>query len=314
MIPSTSELPFFSIIITTYNRASFLPKAIDSVLKQRFAAFECIIVDDGSTDNTKTIIQQYQDPRIKYHYIENHERGYARNHGIQLASGQYIAFLDSDDYYKDNHLLAAQAFIQSNNQPAIFFQRYDYLHAESGKFSQVNFPKSAPIEALSKSNVLCPTCALVKKSILVENPFDNDRQFTFAEDLYVWLKIGSKYGILFSDETTCVAVDHAGMSMNTVDPTRVEYCRNKIVSMLQQEAPFKTTYKKCLRALDNNLSSLAILLYTERGLFFKPLGLCLALLVKSPSEISRKRTYVIFRNLLFNSVGRNKKKLQLNNQ
>ncbi|MCS6985063.1 MAG: glycosyltransferase family 2 protein, partial [Leptospiraceae bacterium] len=81
-------MPFFSVILPTYNRASWLPRSIQSVLDQKFQDFELIIVDDGSTDNTREVVAHFSDPRIKYYYKENQERSAARNFGIRKASGQ----------------------------------------------------------------------------------------------------------------------------------------------------------------------------------------------------------------------------------
>ena len=97
-------MPFYSVIIPTYNRAKLISEAIKSVLEQTFKDWELIIVDDGSTDNTKETVQKFYDERIKYHYQENQERSAARNTGIDLATGDYLCFLDSDDYYLENHL------------------------------------------------------------------------------------------------------------------------------------------------------------------------------------------------------------------
>ena len=98
------NMPFFSIIIPTYNRAHVIMRPIDSVLRQTFEDWELIIVDDGSTDDTKSIIESYHDNRIRYVWQENQERSAARNHGIALAKGEWICFLDSDDDYYPNHL------------------------------------------------------------------------------------------------------------------------------------------------------------------------------------------------------------------
>ncbi|MBL4899048.1 MAG: glycosyltransferase family 2 protein [Colwellia sp.] len=93
--------PKVSVIIPTYNRNELVLDAIDSVLEQTFQNFEIIIVDDGSTDDTKTHIDKYQkkDTRIKYIFQENQGVSIARNTGIDAAQGQYIAFLDSDDRF-----------------------------------------------------------------------------------------------------------------------------------------------------------------------------------------------------------------------
>ena len=92
-----SRLPSFSVVIPTYNRAHIIERAVTSVLKQTFSDFELIIVDDGSTDNTKTLIKQINDERIHYHYQANSGVSAARNAGAGYARGQFLTFLDSDD-------------------------------------------------------------------------------------------------------------------------------------------------------------------------------------------------------------------------
>lgn len=97
--------PFFSIIIATYNRASFIGTAIESIINQSFDDWELIVIDDGSSDNTKNVINFYlKDSRINYFFQNNQERSVARNNGITHAKGKYLCFLDSDDYFLPNHL------------------------------------------------------------------------------------------------------------------------------------------------------------------------------------------------------------------
>lgn len=87
-----------SVVIPTYNRASYLPEAIESVLGQTYNDIEIIVVDDGSNDDTREILTHYRD-RIRYIYIDNGGPARARNVGMREATGKYIAFLDSDDQY-----------------------------------------------------------------------------------------------------------------------------------------------------------------------------------------------------------------------
>lgn len=89
--------PFISVIIPTYNRAHILERSIKSILAQTFDDFELIIVDDGSTDNTRNVVESMCDIRIRYFYQENRGVSAARNAGAELAQGAYITFLDSDD-------------------------------------------------------------------------------------------------------------------------------------------------------------------------------------------------------------------------
>ena len=91
-----------SVIIPTYNRKKTLKKAIESVLSQTDRDLELIIVDDGSTDGTEKLVNEYKDARIKYFKRENHGIGASRNFGIDNASGEYLTFVDSDDYLDEN--------------------------------------------------------------------------------------------------------------------------------------------------------------------------------------------------------------------
>lgn len=99
-----NKQPVFTVIIPTYNRVHFLKRTIDSILAQTFCDFELIIVDDGSTDHTKDLIDTYEDDRIIYFYKENGGQNSALNVGIKNAKGEYIAFCDSDDTWMPQKL------------------------------------------------------------------------------------------------------------------------------------------------------------------------------------------------------------------
>ena len=98
-------MPEVSVIIPTYNRAKIVTKAIDSVLAQTYKDFEIVVVDDGSIDNTKEVIHNFKNRVIRYtRNRENRGQAYARNKGVKIAKGEYIAFLDSDDFWLPNKL------------------------------------------------------------------------------------------------------------------------------------------------------------------------------------------------------------------
>ncbi|TAD96383.1 MAG: glycosyltransferase family 2 protein [Bacteroidetes bacterium] len=112
-----------SVIITTYNRSSLLIRAIDSVLNQTFKEFELIIVDDGSTDNTTQIVESYlySYDNIRFVKHKNRKQALSLNTGIQIAQGNFITFLDSDDEYLPTHLESRFNYMQS-------FPETDILH------------------------------------------------------------------------------------------------------------------------------------------------------------------------------------------
>jgi glycosyltransferase involved in cell wall biosynthesis len=101
-------MPKVSVIIPTYNRARFVVKAIDSVLRQSFQDCEILVIDDGSTDDTREVLSVYSE-RIRYIYQKNSGVSSARNTGILQAKGEWISFLDSDDEWTENYLLTQMA-------------------------------------------------------------------------------------------------------------------------------------------------------------------------------------------------------------
>ena len=90
--------PTVSVIVPTYNRAHLIARALESVCSQTFTDWECLVVDDASTDNTDEVVRSFGDPRVQYLRHETNRRGgAARNTGIAAARGEFLAFLDSDD-------------------------------------------------------------------------------------------------------------------------------------------------------------------------------------------------------------------------
>jgi glycosyltransferase involved in cell wall biosynthesis len=118
------EAPLVSVIIPTYNRAAFVAKAVDSVLSQTFTDYELIVVDDGSTDGTKDNLNKYGD-RIIYIYQDNSGVSAARNAGITVSRGEWLAFLDSDDEWKPDYL--AKQIRQANTIARLCMQSANCL-------------------------------------------------------------------------------------------------------------------------------------------------------------------------------------------
>lgn len=92
-----------SVIIPTYNTANYIGQAIESVLAQNHSPFEIMVIDDGSTDDTESVVKSF-DENIRYVYQENHGPSLARNRGIEIANGGFVAFIDADDVWLPGHL------------------------------------------------------------------------------------------------------------------------------------------------------------------------------------------------------------------
>lgn len=109
-------IPQISIILCTYNRATYLDKAINSVIQQTFSDWELVIVDDGSLDHTFEVVNKYlcKFNNIRYLKNQNKKQSHAKNAGIQASFGKYITFLDSDDSFENNHLESRIQYMQDH--------------------------------------------------------------------------------------------------------------------------------------------------------------------------------------------------------
>ncbi|MCW5908129.1 MAG: glycosyltransferase family 2 protein [Chitinophagales bacterium] len=201
--------PFFSIIIPTYNRAHFIRKAIESVLAQTFSDWELIVVDDGSTDNTKQVVFQYTDVRIKYMYQQNAERSAARNNGIKQALGKYICFLDSDDYFLPERLGNLYQFLIEKNFPQIFIYTAKQNETEGTTSVDKSYKpfeiKNGFIDQIITDIIHCQqTC--IAATILKENLFNE--QLTVSEDMELWVRIAAKHKVVCLPNDCSVVIVH----------------------------------------------------------------------------------------------------------
>lgn len=193
-----------SVIIPTYNRYSFLEKAVKSVLKQSLEKFELLIVDDGSDDGTKELIQSFSDERICYFYQVNRGVSAARNKGVVESRGDLIAFLDSDDCWKEKKLEKQLKFMKSTSSiishtQELWYRRGKILNQKKKhrKCAGNLFEKSLEMCSISISTVM------LRKSL-----FDDiglfDENLPACEDYDMWLRITSKYPVCLLDEELTV--------------------------------------------------------------------------------------------------------------
>lgn len=200
------SIPFFSIILPTYNRASFLSRSIGSVIMQAYQAWELIVIDDGSTDHTKEVVNSFKDNRIKYVYQENLERSAARNNGINQAQGAWLCFLDSDDEYNTNHLSNLLEFIKKEN-PSLGLIATGLL-IDNGNLSikkdfldlQANL-----LEEIGRKFLL-PSQVCVHRTILSNEKFD--ARFRLWEDTHLWLRIAAQYPIFQIEQYSVIQHVH----------------------------------------------------------------------------------------------------------
>jgi teichuronic acid biosynthesis glycosyltransferase TuaG len=126
--------PFFSVVIPTFNRENQIKIAIESVLAQTFENFEILIIDNGSSDNTKNVVESYSNNKINYIY-QNGSGSPAspRNTGLKNSSAPWVCFLDSDDYWLPNKLNVLNEAINANRWVDVFYHYEIMINKNNGK-------------------------------------------------------------------------------------------------------------------------------------------------------------------------------------
>lgn len=190
------EKPFFSIIIPTYNREEFLKIAVYSVINQNFSDFELIVVDDGSTDGTKTMLENINDPRLRFYTNKHAGVSAARNFGLTQAQGEFICFLDSDDRFRKQKLEITHYYIKKIPECKIFHT--DEIWYRSGSLlPQKNYHAKPTGSIFENSLKLC--CVSISTVAIKKDVFNTigtfDESMPACEDYDFWLRATAQFPV-----------------------------------------------------------------------------------------------------------------------
>lgn len=179
-----------SIVMPTFNVSVFLEDTVKSVLQQSYSNWELIIVDDSSSDDTPDLIKRMaeMEPRIRYELSsENQGAGVTRNKALSLATGQYIAFLDSDDLWHEDKLLQQLAFMAAHNAP-ICHTSYEYIDEKGCNISgEVQVRESVDLISNLKNTEIGTSTAIIDRTKVVE-PFEF-KPLRARQDLRLWIDL-----------------------------------------------------------------------------------------------------------------------------
>ncbi len=199
--------PLISIIIPTYNRASMLKRAIESVISQTYSNWELIIVDDGSVDDTREVVASYNDDRIHYSYQNNQEKCIARNTGISRAKGLYICFLDNDDYFLPFHLEEYCKVIETNNNPVAMLISGLYIEEQGIRKEHPMFdPQKETALRFVWKTFIVPGSVCLHRDILKKYRFSTE--YYIWEDRHLWLRILTEFPLIQVPRFSNVLVEH----------------------------------------------------------------------------------------------------------
>jgi glycosyltransferase involved in cell wall biosynthesis len=213
MIGRKSEMPMISVVLPTFNRSDLLKAAIESVVKQTFSDWEIVVIDNFSSDDTRSVVNSFADPRIRFFQFANGGViGRSRNFGIKNARGNFIAFLDSDDAWLPNKLELSMNAMSDNDlvchnmtlvEDGIVKRKLEWLKGgEAPTFDRMLFRENF----VSTSTVLAR-----KANVMGAGMFSEAPEHAGFEDMDLWLKMlrnGCKFKHL-TDTLTLYAI-HTG--------------------------------------------------------------------------------------------------------
>ena len=229
--------PRVSIVIPTHNRSAIVRRAIDSALAQTFGDLEVVVVDDGSTDDTRDALASYES-RVRYVHQENAGPAAARNHGMKVARGEYIGFLDSDDAYVPENVAAHLRRFEEVPEAGLVYCGIEVLDKDGRHVKEVRpdpRDRGLVLERLIRYNFITSSTVLMKRAAM-EFAGPMSTRLWFAEDWYYWLRVASRFPIDYVDEIL-VRYQRSAVSLShgTAIPTVVE--RNLEMFALAFEDP-----------------------------------------------------------------------------
>lgn len=216
-----------SVIIPTYNRAQLIREAVESVIGQDFSDWELLIIDDGSTDNTREIVGKYG-KSVKYVHQENAGPSAARNRGMSCAGGKYIAFLDADDVWLPEKLAIQNKLMENSRSAGIVATGYYVCDRDLNvRETVIRKRKKVRRRDLLVKNTILTSSVLGRRECILEGGLFNER-YRFGEDWDMWLRIASRFEIAYVQEPLCKYRVHSDSITLGMDPRNLEDWRDII--------------------------------------------------------------------------------------
>ncbi|WP_010648178.1 glycosyltransferase [Oceanobacillus massiliensis] len=279
------EFPLVSVIIPCFNSGEWMGETLSSVFDQTYPNIEVIVIDDGSTDNTKEIVLNYSD-EILYYYQKNKGPSAARNLGAKKARGKYIAFLDSDDVWEDNKLSLQVGYLEKNKNVQLVFSNVNLIN-EKGEhlyshFNRVPIGKKEIIMKFFLGEITMNTPTIVVKRDSLLNVGGFDEELPLREDHFFLMMMTHKYEIFhFKELLVNRRVSTKSMS-NSLNVEKIFKMNEPFILKSVKKFPFLSNYKKNVysrvysaiaRGYWKKRNYLKALLYIIKSIYNKPLKL-----------------------------------------
>ncbi len=249
-----SEQPLFSVVIPTYNRAGLILKTLNSVLTQTYSHYEVIVVDDGSSDETTSILEPFiKSEKIRYiKHEQNYERARARNTGMENCTGDFLTFLDSDDLMYSSNLEDAAEYVAANPESRLFHNLCELVDEEGKLLHRYEYASlDDPLLAITRGNFLACIGDFIHRDIYQHYRFDTDPVMIGAEDWDFWLRVVADYRPGRIDRVNNGIVQHAGRGVYGLDIKKMRPRYLHLMAKIAGDTHLNSIYQKYLKRLES---------------------------------------------------------------
>jgi len=255
LMPEKIGSPLVTVIVPAFNYGSLIAYTLDSLLGQEYRNWECLVVDDGSGDDTASVVNRYRnrDERIAYVYQQNGGPGKARNNGLSHARGKYIQFLDADDLIESRKLQCHVQYLENNPEIDIVYgaaryfrtdrpdeRRYSMTDIDAPWMPEISGSGEEVLQSLVKANIMVVSAPLLRRRIIDQVGLF-DEKLSIVEDWDYWIRCAIKGArFQYSDEVGALSLIRChpnSLSKNSLKARKyVIRLRQKLGKILQNDA------------------------------------------------------------------------------
>jgi teichuronic acid biosynthesis glycosyltransferase TuaG len=282
-----------SIIMPAYNAEKYIAESIESVINQSYPNWELLIIDDGSTDRTKDLVEQFLliDTRIFYYYQSNAKQGKARNLGIEKSKGELLAFIDSDDLWLENKLEIQVKEIDEKKVDLVFCDSFIFNDDDSQNCQKKvdvetrYYAGEDAIQLFIECNRIPILTVVAKKSVIVATGgFIEDNIVQYGEDYHLWLKLLLTGSVFYSTDLVLAKYRVHSESVTMQD----KYQFWKILELFYNLKKWHPEFKV---KLEKKIKDLFIKFYMENRLSKKELNFFIK---KNTTFLAKKKQKILY--------------------
>lgn len=293
-------MPKVSVIIPTYNLSCMVKDTINSVLEQTECDLEVIVVDDGSTDDTRVVVKGIRDSRVKYFYKNNGGTSSARNYGLSKGQGRYIAFLDHDDLWPADFLKVMISHMEKHKEFGLAYSPITIMYPDGRQIKSYKATegKSGKVTVdLFKKGFIWTSATVIRSSVLKDFYYDESLRRSYEDGDY-FLRLSTRTPFLFVPEVEAIRRGHTeNLSVEVgIEPTRTLVLErfyfklggDRIVPHKIAKRKISHTCRKVAKARHNESKRSAAITLYKRAIRYWPTDLRLYLGLLQALCLSKK--------------------------